>query len=623
MSKQPPPIVKSKDKILSVLHETDILVLVAETGSGKSIFLPMLINEKYPNHKIYITEPRQLNCKNIAKTVNSLFQKKGIVGYKYQFESTETDKTKILYLTDGIMSNIIDDLLDRDDVIIMIDEVHEHSINIDYILYKIKKAKKIPKVIIMSATIDPKKYTSYFPHKSEVISVEGRSFPVSSVFHPIKNGIRLIDGITDLLGTILDKEQGNILIFLPTKKEINQLVDMINKKYKASKSVIALPLHSKMSFESERLATHASLYKSRYRVDRKVIVSTDVAESGVTIEGIRVVIESGLKNKMIFHSRTRVYNLKVDFTARMNIIQRKGRAGRLSEGVCYHLYSEETFDNIPFYSDHSIKIEPIDDIVFKFMKEWNGNRKRVMKSFSEFIDPPSNESVESTINYIEKYDVMKYLDKINQIRLPLELSLLLVHSDDNLHFMIPIISMFYVTDRFEDIFNDKKFVMKNFKTRYGELFAYYKLYKKFKRNKQSIDKFEITNKINRGFFVKVLKVKSRLKKAFGIEKLKIYSKESEVYRKFRDALLRVYPMNVGTRVSKGSKKYAINLYDYLHNVIRTETPITVDISKSMFSRIYSSSIVFIRFIVVDSVNILSGLIKNVVQGERSTGVIKI
>lgn len=617
MSKQPPippvpPIVKSKDKILSVLHETDLLVLVAETGSGKSIFLPMLINEKYPNHKIYITEPRQLNCKNIAKTVDSLIQKKGIVGYKYQFESTETDKTKILYLTDGVMSNIIDDLLKHDNVIIMIDEVHEHSINIDYILYKIKKAKKIPKVIIMSATIDPKKYTSYFPHKSEVIRVEGRSFPVSSVFHPIKNGIGLLNGIIDLLETILDKEQGNILIFLPTKKEINQLVEMINKKF--SKSVIALPLYSKMSFESERLATHASLYKSRYRVNRKIIVSTDVAESGVTIEGIRIVIDSGLKNKMIFHPRTRVYNLKVDFTARMNIIQRKGRAGRLSEGVCYHLYSEETFNNIPFYSDHSIKIEPIDDIVFKFMKEWNGNRKKVMKAFSEFIDPPSNESVESTINYIEKYDVMKYLDKINQIRLPLELSLLLVHSDDNLHFMIPIISMFYVTDRFEDIFNDKKFVMKNFRTRYGELFAYYKLYKKFKRSKQPIDKFEIANKINRGFFAKVLKVKSRLKKAFGIEKLKIYSKESEVYRKFRDALLRVYPMNVGTRVtgtSKDSKKYVINLYDYLHNVIRTETPITVDIGKSMFSKIYSSSIVFIRFIVVDSVNILSGLIKNV------------
>jgi hypothetical protein len=206
---------------------------------------------------------------------------------------------------------------------------------------------------------------------------------------------------------------------------------------------------------------------------------------------------------------------------------------------------------------------------------------------------------------------MKYLDKINQIRLPLELSLLLVHSDDNLHFMIPIISMFYVTDRFEDIFSDKKFVMKNFRTRYGELFAYYKLYKKFKRSKQSIDRFETANKINRGFFTKVLKVKSRLKKAFGIEKLKIYSKESEVYRKFRDALLRVYPMNVGTRASKDSKKYVINLYDYLNNVIRTETPITVDIGKSIFSKIYSSSIVFIRFIVVDSVNILSGLIKNV------------
>ncbi len=346
------PIVARKDDIIQAIRQHQIIVIAGDTGSGKTTQLPKMCLDAGQGDKgiIGCTQPRRIAAISVAERVEEELAATGLVGYKIRFHDHTHPETKIKFMTDGILlaETRGDRRLSRYDTII-IDEAHERSLNIDFLLgylHKLLKERRDLKMIISSATIDTEKFSHHFAD-APIIEVSGRTYPVSFHYLPPpldgndnrqkdaekeKNIVELaVDKVVDLADCA---GGGDILVFMPTERDILDTVRLIEKKL--VNPALVLPLFGRLQgADQRRIFKQSGL--------RKIIVATNVAETSITVPGIRTVIDTGVARIARYNVRAGTTSLPVTRVSRASCDQRAGRCGRTGSGTCFRLYSEEDY----------------------------------------------------------------------------------------------------------------------------------------------------------------------------------------------------------------------------------------------------------------------------------------
>lgn len=418
---QLPAYQNAEDTIKQIINHQVILV-VSGTGSGKTVLFPKFaLHALNYDGKIAITLPKQMITKSAA-TYASLTLDVNLgeeVGYQYRGagKNANSSKTKLLYCTDGtLVARLSADpkLLDFD--IVLIDEAHERKVNIDLLLFLLRNVLKIRpefKLIIMSATINENIFRQYYKNFSYTsIEIGTKSnYPIRSIFldknidsnEYIKEGKQII---TKLL-TIKKKEQGGILFFVTSIRETEDMCNTLQNENILGSSNICVSVFSGMNEEKQKIATDKEYYRQFTTGDGvKVIIATNAAESSLTIDGITDVIDCGLELKSRFDPVNRINILEKGLITNAQARQRMGRTGRTSPGTCYHLYTQDTFDNImEKFPLPAIKVESISYEILRLMNTM-ANAKTVMnvkQVLNEFIEPPDDDYVNAEIKYL--YDM--------------------------------------------------------------------------------------------------------------------------------------------------------------------------------------------------------------------------
>ena len=399
------PIVACRDEIIEAITKHSIVIISGETGSGKTTQLPKMCLEAGRGQKKMIgcTQPRRIAAITVAERVaQELGEKYGyLVGHKIRFQNKTTKSTKIKFMTDGILlaeTRSDHDLLAYDTLII--DEAHERSLNIDFLLGYAKQLltkRKNLKVIITSATIDTEKFAAHF-NKAPIIEVSGRTYPVEVRYRPAeentdnKENNKYIDrAVQEVLDLRRKKESGDILIFMPTERDISETVELLNQEFNplaATKTkgpqktnIRILPLFGRL-----RAADQGMVF--RHLKGQKIVVATNIAETSVTVPGIRYVIDTGLARISTYNIRARTTSMPVTSISKASCDQRKGRCGRVGPGTCIRLYSQEDFINRPEFTLPEIKRSNLAEVILRMIDLNLGDPA----SFP-FIDPPVSRSI--------------------------------------------------------------------------------------------------------------------------------------------------------------------------------------------------------------------------------------
>ncbi len=349
------PISGAVDQIKSALENNQVVIVAGETGSGKTTQLPKICLQAGRGifGMIGHTQPRRVAARTIAaRLAEELEVKSGEqVGYQVRFQDESNPETLIKVMTDGILlaETRNDRFLERYDTII-IDEAHERSLNIDFLLGYIKRIlPKRPdlKVIITSATIDLERFSRHFGG-APVVEVSGRTYPVQVEYRPIEASDAddpTIQGVLDALHEIESLPKGDVLVFLPGEREIRETAREIKRR--GPKGFDILPLYSRLgNAEQNRVFAPSA--------NPKIVLATNVAETSLTVPGIRYVIDPGLARISRYSFRSKVQQLPVEPVSQASANQRMGRCGRVSEGVCFRLYSQDDFEERPEYTEPEI-----------------------------------------------------------------------------------------------------------------------------------------------------------------------------------------------------------------------------------------------------------------------------
>ncbi|HJO93303.1 MAG TPA: ATP-dependent RNA helicase HrpA [Victivallales bacterium] len=397
------PITNKVEQIKNTVSENQVIIVCGTTGSGKTTQLPkMLYNLGYGKFgRIGCTQPRRLAATGMARRVALEMDTpygKG-VGCQVRFNNSTSDETYIKFMTDGILlsETINDKLLLQYDALI-IDEAHERSLNIDFILGYIKQILiKRPdfKIIISSATLDAESFSAFF-NEAPIITVEGKVYPIEDFFLPhlseeedlSSHILRAVNWISDL------DNEGDILTFLPGEREIRDAVDILNgQKWKNSE---ILPLFGRLNISEQQ-----RVFKTGNR--RRIILSTNVAETSITIPGISYVIDSGLVRLNRYNAKTHVQSLQVEHISQASSKQRRGRCGRVSDGICVYLYDKETLEDSPQFTDPEICRSSLAGVILQ-MKTLN------LPALNEFplIDTPKASLIS------EGYRILRDIEAIDK-----------------------------------------------------------------------------------------------------------------------------------------------------------------------------------------------------------------
>jgi len=384
------PIAAKREEITDAIRKHQVLILAGETGSGKTTQLPKICLSMGRGAKGLIghTQPRRIAARTVATRIAEEVGTPigDTVGYQVRFTDQASDNTAIKLMTDGILLAEIqyDRFLSRYDTII-IDEAHERSLNIDFLLGYLKQLlPKRPdlKVIVTSATIDVEKFSKHFDN-APVIEVSGRTFPVEVLYRPpIDNGDER--GGADMYSSILAAideighldPQGDILVFLSGEREIREAALQLRRAQIPHLNV--LPLYARLSVSEQN-----KIFQSGR--GRRVVLSTNVAETALTVPGIRYVIDTGLSRVSRYSFRTKVQRLPIEPISQASANQRKGRCGRVSEGVCIRLYSEDDFEQRPVFTDAEILRTNLAAVILQMSQLKLGDVRRF-----PFVDIPDH-----------------------------------------------------------------------------------------------------------------------------------------------------------------------------------------------------------------------------------------
>ena len=483
------PIYKNKEELINLLKslEINVIIIMGETGCGKTTQVPKIIYQNFPldNKMICITQPRRIAAISISERVaEELDSKIGeTVGYSVRFKEKTSKKTKIKFLTDGMLVRecILDKNLEKYKYIIL-DEIHERSIHTDILMMicndlLINKRRSDLKLIIMSATLDPKKYMEYFK-TGALIKVQGRKFPIK-VFNIVeeKEENNLLNkninkekekelDYYDLISKYIDRclncilqiilsekeedKHGDILVFLPGQEDIEDLQELL----KAKKEEIYTELPNGKNIEFKVLPLFGSLpsnqqlkifrpLKNKYgKSIRKIILATNIAETSLTIKNIKYIIDSGFFKMRKFYPKLNIDTLKVTQISKNSALQRAGRAGRESAGICYRLYTQEEYKNFNEQTEPEILRINLRNISLQLFSIGYTNFEEI-----NFIDKPPMDNFNNAFDDLISYGA---LDKENKNITSLGRKMAILPMD-------PIYSLILINaldNKYHDVFED-------------------------------------------------------------------------------------------------------------------------------------------------------------------------
>ncbi|WP_281645518.1 ATP-dependent RNA helicase HrpA [Parendozoicomonas sp. Alg238-R29] len=432
------PVVQKKDEIARLIADNQVVIVAGETGSGKTTQLPKICLELGLGVYGLIghTQPRRLAARSVGSRIAEELDTEfgGLVGYQVRFTDQVSEQTRVKLMTDGILLAEVqnDRFLNGYDTLI-IDEAHERSLNIDFLLGYLKLLlSKRPdlKVIITSATIDVERFSKHFVNEkgigAPVIEVSGRTFPVETLYRPLaelevetKDGDeRQMQGIYQALEEIEDLERGGIghrlgdvLVFLPGERDIRETAKFLRDKKLRDTEI--LPLYARLTNAEQN-----RIFQSH--PGRRVILSTNVAETSLTVPGIHYVIDPGTARISRYSVRSKVQRLPVEAVSQASANQRKGRCGRVAEGICIRLYDEADFLSRPEFTDAEILRTNLAAVILQMLKLGLGDVTKF-----PFVDRPDNSAINDGYKLLQELGAVDKNSRLtrtgNQLsRLPID-----------------------------------------------------------------------------------------------------------------------------------------------------------------------------------------------------------
>ncbi|MFE3250220.1 ATP-dependent RNA helicase HrpA [Streptomyces sp. NPDC059209] len=399
------PVSQKKDVILSAIRDHQVVIVAGETGSGKTTQIPKMCMElgRGVRGMIGHTQPRRIAARTVAERVaDELRTPLGeAVGWKVRFtDQVNQDATFVKIMTDGILLAEIQS--DRDlrayDTII-IDEAHERSLNIDFLLgYLAQLLPRRPdlKVVITSATIDPERFSRHFGD-APIVEVSGRTFPVEVRYRPLleeegDEGDRdQITAICDAVDELQSEGPGDVLVFLSGEREIRDTADALDKRKLRHTEV--LPLYARLSHAEQ----HRVFQRPGGGATRRIVLATNVAETSLTVPGIKYVIDPGTARISRYSHRTKVQRLPIERISQASANQRKGRCGRTSDGICIRLYAEDDFEARPEFTDAEILRTNLASVILQMTSAGLGEIEKF-----PFIDPPDHRNIRDGVQLLQE-----------------------------------------------------------------------------------------------------------------------------------------------------------------------------------------------------------------------------
>jgi ATP-dependent helicase HrpA len=400
------PVSQVKDEIAAAIRDHQVVIVAGETGSGKTTQLPKICLElgRGVTGQIGHTQPRRIAARSVAERIASeLGTELGTaVGYQVRFNDTSSDGTLIKVMTDGILLTELrrDRQLRRYDTLI-IDEAHERSLNIDFILGYLKRLlprRPDLKVIITSATIDPQRFSAAFDD-APVLEVSGRTYPVEVRYRPLadpddpeREPRDQVQGILDAVAELKRDGPGDILVFLSGEREIRDTADALA----GQDDLDVLPLYARLSSAEQHRVFEPGRF-AHSRLGRRVVLATNVAETSLTVPGIHYVIDPGTARISRYSHRTKVQRLPIERISQASASQRAGRCGRTADGVCIRLYTEEDFAARPAFTDPEILRTNLASVILQMAALDLGD----MADFP-FLDPPDSRNIADGTRLLEE-----------------------------------------------------------------------------------------------------------------------------------------------------------------------------------------------------------------------------
>ncbi|KUJ38206.1 ATP-dependent RNA helicase HrpA [Streptomyces sp. MI02-2A] len=411
------PVSQKRDAIADAIREHQVVIVAGETGSGKTTQIPKICLElgRGVRGMIGHTQPRRIAARTVAERVaDELRTPLGEgVGWKVRFtDQVNPDGTFVKLMTDGILlAEIQTDRELRGYDTIIIDEAHERSLNIDFLLgYLAQLLPRRPdlKVVITSATIDPERFSRHFGD-APIIEVSGRTYPVEVRYRPLleedsEDADRdQITAITDAVEELMTEGQGDILVFLSGEREIRDTADALTRKQYRFTEI--LPLYARLS--------HAEQHRVfQPHTGRRIVLATNVAETSLTVPGIKYVIDPGFARISRYSHRTKVQRLPIEPISQASANQRKGRCGRTSDGICIRLYSEEDFLTRPEFTDAEILRTNLASVILQMTAAGLGDIEKF-----PFIDPPDHRNIRDGVQLLQELSALDPAQKDPRKRL--------------------------------------------------------------------------------------------------------------------------------------------------------------------------------------------------------------
>ena len=402
------PVSARREDLLEAIREHQVVVVAGETGSGKTTQIPKLCLElgRGVRGAIAHTQPRRLAARTVSQRIADELEVPlgGAVGYAVRFSDRSSDETLVRLMTDGLLlAEIQRDRELRAYDTIIIDEAHERSLNVDFLLGylgRILPRRPELKVVITSATIDPERFSRHFGG-APVVEVSGRTYPVEVRYRPPEPGVDQAEAIGDAVEELLCEPRGDVLVFLSGEREIRDTAELLRGRL--GDDVELLPLYARLSSAEQQ-----RVFKPHAR--RRIVLATNVAETSLTVPGIRYVVDPGTARISRYSTRLKVQRLPIEPISQASADQRKGRCGRTSDGIAIRLYAEEDFEQRPRFTDPEILRTNLAAVILRLAALELGD----VEAFG-FLDPPDRRQVRDGVRLLEELGAIEGEGRLTQL----------------------------------------------------------------------------------------------------------------------------------------------------------------------------------------------------------------
>jgi ATP-dependent helicase HrpA len=397
------PVSDARDELMAAIRDHQVVVVAGETGSGKTTQLPKMLLElgRGIDGLIGHTQPRRIAARTVAERIaEELGTELGqLVGYKVRFHDQVSDTTLVKLMTDGILlAELQGDRSLRQYDTIVLDEAHERSLNVDFLLGYLKQLlprRPDLKLVITSATIDPGRFASHFDD-APVVEVSGRTYPVEVRYRPPSEDTDPVQAIAEAVDELEGEAPGDVLVFLSGEREIRDTAEVLRGRLGERTEV--LPLYGRLSIAEQHKVFTA-------HTGRRVVLATNVAETSLPVPGIRYVVDPGTARISRYSARTKVQRLPIEPISQASARQRAGRCGRVADGICIRLYDEEEFEQRPAYTDPEILRTNLASVILQMTAIGLGD----VAAFP-FVDPPDRRNIK------DGYDLLHELGALDDRR---------------------------------------------------------------------------------------------------------------------------------------------------------------------------------------------------------------